>query len=180
MAMQSDIPVKEIMTRYVCTGEKEETLLTASKRMIEFGVGSIVVVENGRPIGIVTERDILLKVVSRNRIPSKVRLKDIMSTPLITVNPNTSLREAADIMRKRGIRRLPVVNENGNLIGIVTDNDILSVAIDLGEFAELLRDNINPFEEELSGKCEKCGRVTDKLLDFHGLKICEDCYEVLK
>ncbi|ADB58354.1 putative signal transduction protein with CBS domains [Archaeoglobus profundus DSM 5631] len=177
--MQSDIPVKEIMTREVCTARKDDTLLTASKKMIKFGVGSVVVIEDGRPIGIVTEKDILYKVVSKNKLPSKVKLKDIMSTPLITIKPTTSLREAADIMRKRGIRRLPVVDDNGNLIGIVTDNDILSVVIDLGEFAELLKNEYYEVEE-MSGKCEKCGRISDRLYDIEGLKVCEDCYEVLR
>ena len=179
MVMQSDIPVKEIMTREVCTAKKDDTLLEASKRMIEFGVGSVVVIEDGRPIGIVTEKDILYKVVSKNKQPSKVMIKDIMSTPLITIKPTTSLREATDIMRKRGIRRLPVVDDNGNLVGIVTDNDILSVVMDLGEFAELLKNEYYE-SEEMGGKCERCGRITDILYDVDGLKVCEDCYEVLR
>ena len=180
MAMQSDIPVKEIMTREVCTATKNETLLDASKKMMKFGVGSVVVVENGRPIGIVTEKDILFKVVSKNKIPSKVKLADIMSTPLITVKPTTSLREAADIMRKRGIRRLPVIDDKGDLVGIITDNDILSVAIDLGEFAELLRNDETFESEEMAGKCERCGKIADVLFEVDGLNVCEDCYEVLK
>lgn len=177
--MQSDIPVKEIMTREVCTVNKDDSLLEAAKKMLEYGVGSVVVVENGRPVGIVTEKDILYKVVSKNRIPSEVKVGEIMSTPLITIRPTTSLREAADIMRKRGIRRLPVVDNNGNLIGIVTDNDILSVAIDLGEFSSLLRNEYYE-SEEVSGKCEKCGRISDKLYDVDGMNVCEDCYEVLR
>ncbi|HIP25106.1 MAG TPA: CBS domain-containing protein [Archaeoglobus profundus] len=172
--MQTDIPVKEVMTREVCTAGKDETLLDASRKMLEFGVGSVIIVENGKPIGIVTERDIIEKVVSKNKIPSKVKLKDIMSTPLITIKPTASLRNAADIMRKKGIRRLPVIDDNGNLVGIITDSDILSVAIDLGEFAALLR-NPNPVEEELAGKCEKCGRFVDRLVDVDGLKLCEYC-----
>jgi len=177
--VMTDIPVKEIMTRDVCTVRREDSLLSASKRMIEFGVGSVVVVEDGKPIGIVTEKDILYKVVARNMLPSDVKVGDIMSTPLITINPNTSVREASDIMKKRGIRRLPVVNSNGDLVGIVTDNDILSVVIDLGEFAELLKNEYYEVEE-LSGKCERCGKISDILYDVDGMKVCEDCYEVLR
>jgi len=175
--MQADIPVKEVMTRDVCTASKDESLLDASRKMLEFGVGSVIIVEDGRPIGIVTERDILKKVVARNRVPSRVKLKEIMSSPLITIKPTTSLREAADIMRKRGIRRLPIIDDNGNLVGIITDNDILSVAIDLGEFAALLRDQEQAEIEDMGGKCEKCGRLTEKLIDVDGHKLCEDCYE---
>ncbi len=178
MAMRSDIPVKEIMTREVCTANKNETLLEASKRMLEYGVGSVVIVENGKPIGIVTEKDILYKVVSKNRTPSEVKVEEVMSTPLITVRPTTSLRDAVDIMRKRRIRRLPVVDDNGNLVGIVTDNDIISVAVDIGEFSSLFEEDYE--EEEMGGKCERCGRMTDKLYDVEGVKVCEDCYEVLR
>ncbi len=179
LRFMSDIPVKEIMTREVCTVKRKESLLEAAKKMLEYGVGSVVVVENGRPVGIVTEKDILYKVVSKNRVPSDVKIEEIMSTPLITIKPTTSLREATDIMKKRGIRRLPVVDDNGNLIGIVTDNDILSVAIDLGEFSSLLKNEYYEYEE-IGGKCEKCGRMSDKLYDIDGMKVCEDCYEVLR
>ncbi len=173
--MQADIPVKEVMTRDVCTARKDESLLNASRKMLEYGVGSIIIVEDGKPVGIVTERDILKKVVARNKVPSKVKLEEIMSSPLITIKPTTSLREATDIMRKRGIRRLPIIDDSGNLIGIITDNDILSVAIDLGEFASLLSNPGVVEAEEMGGKCEKCGRLAERLIDVDGLKLCEDC-----
>ncbi|HID42210.1 MAG TPA: CBS domain-containing protein [Archaeoglobaceae archaeon] len=175
--MQSDMPVKEIMTREVCTSKKDVSLLTASRKMIRFGVGSIVVIEDHKALGIVTERDILVKVVAKNKVPSKVKLEDIMSYPLITVTPNTSIREASEIMKKKNIRRLPVV-ENGDLAGIITDNDILSVSFDLGEMFGLLREHPAPLEE-LSGKCEKCGKVTDELLEVNGSRLCEDCAELI-
>ncbi len=173
--MQADIPVKEVMTRNVCTARKDESLLNAARKMLDCGVGSIIIVEDGRPVGIVTERDILKKVVAKNKVPAKVRLEEIMSYPLITISPTTSLREAADIMKRRGIRRLPIVDNGGNLVGIITDNDILSVAIDLGEFANLLESPGVVESEEMGGKCEKCGRFTERLIDVDGLKLCEDC-----
>ncbi len=173
--MQADIPVKEVMTRDVCTARRDESLLNASRKMLECGVGSIIIVENGKPVGIVTERDILKKVVARNKVPAKVKLEEIMSSPLITIKPTTSLREAAEIMRRRGIRRLPIVDNGGKLVGIITDNDILSVAIDLGEFASLLSNPEVGDVEEMGGKCERCGRFVERLVDVDGLKLCEDC-----
>ncbi len=175
--MEADLPVKEIMTREVCVEFKDESLLNASRKMIEYGVGSIVVIENGRPVGIVTEKDLIEKVISRNKLPSDVMLKDIMSYPLVTITPATSLREAARIMLKKGIRRLPVVDEMGNLVGIVTDNDILRVSLDIGELARLITENSIGYSEELYGKCEKCGRFSDNLIEHNGLRICEDCLE---
>ena len=180
--MQHNIPVKEVMTREVCTALLEDSLLNASRKMLEYGVGSVVVMENGNPVGIVTEKDMIEKVISRNKVPSEVLLKDIMTYPLIVITPFTSLREAAQIMLKKGIRRLPVV-DNGQLVGIITDNDILSVSLDLIESTDienykmLLREN--SFAEDVSfGKCEKCGRLTDRLVEVNGLKLCEDCAEL--
>jgi CBS domain-containing protein len=173
--MQSDIPVKEIMTRQVCTSKKDVSLLSASRKMIKFGVGSIVVIENHKALGIVTERDILTKVVARNKVPSKVKLEDIMSYPLITIAPNTSIREASEIMQKKNIRRLPVV-VNGDLTGIITDNDILSVSFDLGDMVGLLKEE-SIHLETVAGKCERCGRLADDLLEINGSRLCEDCAE---
>lgn len=173
--MTADIPVKEIMTRDVCTVSKDETVLNASRKMIECGVGSVVVMENSKPIGIVTERDIITKVVARNKTPSEVIVEEIMSYPLITVTPTTSTREAGIIMLKKGIRRLPVINE-GKLVGIITDTDILSYSIDLGEYMGLIREENYIYEETEMGKCEVCGRIGE-LKDLDGMKVCEDCYD---
>ncbi len=181
--MQHNIPVKEVMTREVCTALLEDSLLNASRKMIEYGVGSIVVMENGKPVGIVTEKDMIEKVISRNKVPSEVLLKDIMTYPLIVISPLTSLREAAQIMLRKGIRRLPVV-DNDKLVGIITDNDILSVSLDLIESSDienykmLLRENTFALEEIGFGKCEKCGKLTDSLVEIDGLKLCEDCAEL--
>ena len=176
--MQADIPVKDIMTREVCTGNPYETVLSAARKMLEFGVGSIVVVENHRPVGIVTEKDVLEKVVAKNKVPAEVRLGDIMSYPVITVRPFTSVREAADIMLKKGIRRLPVI-DGGDLVGIVTDTDILSISLDLGELLGLLRERSEGFfsAEEIPGKCERCGRLSENLKEVNGMKLCEECAE---
>ncbi len=179
--MRSDIPVKEVMTREVCTVRKSDTVHTLAKKMLEYGVGSAVVVENGKPIGIVTEKDLIAKVVAKNKTPAKVKVEEVMSHPIITINPNTSLRDAATLMIKRGIRRLPVI-EGGVLVGIITDNDILSVSIDLGEFAALLTEESMGYEEarveeSMAGICEKCGKYTDMLINVNGMNLCEDCAE---
>jgi len=181
--MRSDIPVKEVMTVEVCTVREKESVHTLARKMIEYGVGSAVVVENGRPVGIVTEKDLISKVVARNKLPSKVKVADVMTSPIITITPNTSLREAANIMIKKGIRRLPVINEKGDLVGIITDNDILGVSLDLGELAALITENAIGYstyvesEEIYAGICDRCGKYADTLIEINGLKLCEDCAE---
>lgn len=177
--MQSDIPVKEVMTREVCTSNKDVSLLNASRKMIKYGVGSIVVVENSSTLGVVTERDILTKVIARNKVPNKIKLDEIMSSPTITITSNTSIREASEIMQKKGIRRLPVI-ENNDLLGIITDNDILNVSFDLNEMSGLLSRAESMTIEEIPGKCEKCGRVSDDLVEVNGLRVCEDCAELIE
>ncbi len=184
--MQTDIPVKEVMTTVVCTVRKNDSVHNLAKRLVDYGVGSAVVIENGTPVGIVTEKDLISKIVARNKVPSEVSVEEVMSQPVITINPNTSLREAARIMMKKGIRRLPVVNNSGELVGIITDNDILSVSLDLGEFASLLTQDavgysqgpvIESEEEDISGICDRCGKYSDTLYNINGLRLCEDCAE---
>lgn len=176
--MHTDIPVKEIMTRDVCKASIDENIHSVAKRMVEYGVGSAVIMDGNKPVGIVTEKDLIAKVVAKNKSPSSVKVKEVMSSPLITIKPTTSIREAASIMTKRGIRRLPVVNDNGELVGIITDNDILGISLDLGEFSSLITEHSSGFVEEMSGGiCEKCGRYVDTLYDVEGLNLCEDCSE---
>ncbi|MCX8172378.1 MAG: CBS domain-containing protein [Archaeoglobaceae archaeon] len=176
--MPSNIPVKEIMTKDVCKASVDESIHVVAKRMVEYGVGSAVIMDGSKPIGIITEKDLIAKIVAKNKSPSSVKVKEIMSYPLITIRPNTSVREAANIMTKKGIRRLPVVNDAGELVGIVTDNDILSISLDLGELASLITEPSSGFAEEGSGGiCEKCGKYVDSLYEVEGLNLCEDCSE---
>jgi len=176
--MHSDIPVKEIMTRDVCKASVEETVHSIAKRMVEYGVGSAVIMDGKKPVGIVTEKDLIAKVVAKNKSPASVKVKEVMSSPLITIKPTTSVREAAEIMIKRGIRRLPIVNDSGELLGIITDNDILSISLDLGELSSLVTEQSYGFSEETGGGiCDKCGKYVDTLYEVEGLNLCEDCAE---
>lgn len=176
--MHLDIPVKEIMTRDVCKANVSENIHSVAKKMVEYGVGSAVIMDGSKAVGIITEKDLIAKVVAKNKSPSSVRVKEVMSSPLITIKPTTSIREAASIMTKKGIRRLPVINDSGELVGIITDNDILSISLDLGELASLVTEPSSGFTEEMSGGiCEKCGKYVDVLYHIEGLNICEDCSE---
>lgn len=114
--------VKDAMTQEVLTTTADKTIVDAAKMMKAGNRGSIVVVENERPIAIVTERDFLKKVVAEGLAPNKVIVRDVMSSPLITVGPGASLRDAAALMTSKKIRRLPVVQSN-KLVGIITTTD---------------------------------------------------------
>jgi len=119
-----DKPVSEIMTTPVVTVLFSDPVIAAVNKMITHDIGAVVVMSAGMPTGIITERDILQRVILEERDPRTTMCQDIMSKPLITVTPDMLMTKALEIMRKHGIRRLPVVRGK-TLIGIVTEKDII-------------------------------------------------------
>jgi CBS domain-containing protein len=109
----------------VQTATSEDTVEAISNKMKENQVGSVVVVnEKNHPLGIVTERDIIRKVIADDKDPKTTKVDDIKTTSLITIDPETNLYDAALIMTKYRIRRLPVVKDN-TLYGIITSDDLV-------------------------------------------------------
>ncbi len=115
--------VKDIMTKNVVTVEPEDQALDAAVKMRAKGIGALIVVSKGSPVGILTERDLVRKVIAAKKDPKSTRVTDVMSKPLVTATPNTSVREAAKKMMINDVRRLPVV-ANGKLVGIITAADL--------------------------------------------------------
>lgn len=115
--------VKDVMTPNVLVTVPDATAMDAAKLMASENRGSIVVVENGHPTAIVTERDLFKKVVALGLLPQKVLVREIMSSPIVSVNAELPLRSAARLMTEKGIRRLPVT-ENDKLVGIITEADL--------------------------------------------------------
>ena len=113
--------VKDLMTKNVITIDLHKTVFDAAMLMSEKRIGCLVIMDGEVPLGIVTERDFVRRVVAKN-LPSGAKVSEIMSKPLITVDPDSSLREAARLMIKNKIRRLPVVKEN-KLVGIIVVSD---------------------------------------------------------
>ncbi|MHC1611308.1 MAG: CBS domain-containing protein [Candidatus Methanospirareceae archaeon] len=117
--------VKDIMTRPIIV-EDEETLVTKiAEDMEELGIGSVVITRGGAPAGIITERDIAMKVLLKNKRASEVKAKEIMSSPLITIESEASVDEACKLAARKRIKRLPVV-EDDVLVGIVSIRDLLT------------------------------------------------------
>ena len=123
---EKSIQVQMLMTSIpVQTATSEDTIEAISNKMKENQVGSIVVVnEKNHPLGIVTERDIVRKVIADGKDPKTTKVDDIKTTSLITIDPETNLYDAALIMTKYRIRRLPVVKDN-TLYGIITSDDLV-------------------------------------------------------
>ena len=184
--METDIPLKDVMVREVVKGDLNLTVLEAAKIMRKYDVNSIVVLDRGEPVGIVTEGDIISEVVSKDLKPSKMKLKDIMTTPLITASPGDRLSDIAKKMSRERIRKIPVIDD-GKLVGIVADIDIISVSSEMNSIlAELIemnveRETIEPGGESLGqGICEKCGSFSHYLEMVDGLMVCETCKEELE
>ncbi|MGD6805618.1 MAG: CBS domain-containing protein [Candidatus Bathyarchaeia archaeon] len=115
--------VKDIMTKDVVTIESNKSVFEAAELMAEKGLGCLIVVIKAFPVGIITERDIVRRIVAK-RSSLDAKVSEVMSKTLITVEPGTSLKEAARVMSTNKIRRLPVLDQN-KLVGIVVASDFV-------------------------------------------------------
>ncbi len=176
-----DIYVEEIMTKTPVIGDPEMTVREAAKIMKAEKVGSLIIALEGVPMGIVTERDLVNKVVSENKSPSKVKIKEVMSSPLITVGPRESVAEAASKMSALKVRRLPVV-KRGKLIGVLTESDILKLSPSLieitREWAKIK--GVAPENRAAgiaAGYCDACGAYSAELRSHEGQMLCSTCFD---
>ncbi|TAJ43393.1 CBS domain-containing protein [Methanofollis fontis] len=175
MYVETRVPLKEVMRVNPTTIEAEATVAKAAAMMCRDEVGSCIVLSGNVPIGIVTEQDMNCKVVAQDLRPSEVRVKDIMSTPLITIDADMTVGEAAHMMISHRVRRLPVV-DNGKVTGIVTVRDLLGVANELNEImSDLIV--INREESYTMGVCDRCGKMSDELVSLDSIMLCKECRE---
>ena len=174
MRFETQIPLRDVMKNNPTMIGSEATVAKAAKAMCHDEVGSVIILENSQPIGIVTEEDITCKVVAKDLKPSTVLVTDIMSTPLITVSADKTVGDAAHMMVKHKVRRLPVIDAKKKVIGIVTVRDLLTVS---NELNELLTDLIEINREEIveQGMCNRCGQMSDDLKRVDNILLCPGC-----
>lgn len=182
--MAKETIVKEAMKTNLVLIKATASVLEAAKLMKNRKIGNVIVVENNQPIGILTESDILRKVVAEGKNVKDIIIKNIMSTPVIVIDPYVSLDEAMKTMTKCNIRRLPVV-ENDELIGVITEKDIFRLSPILHEISRewydiTVRDESFFKKQVFSGKCEDCGILSANLKNVDGRLLCEDCIDALK
>lgn len=115
--------VRNIMKKNVISIDSSMTVSDAAKMMDDVSIGAIVVLENGIAIGIITERDLVRRIISKGK-PLSTNVKDAMSSPLIVINPDDTVWELAQLMKIRRIHRVPVVKDN-RLVGMVTTSDVV-------------------------------------------------------
>ncbi len=170
--------VREAMSSPVVAISEGRNVVDAAKVMSEHRIGSIVVNDDeGQPVGIVTERDLVFRVIAEDRVPREIKVGEVMSSPLRMVDPETSLEEAMKMMDRLNIRRLGVTYK-GRLEGVITDKDILRVTpalIEIVRERSRIHGGDSPAGPSLVGYCDRCGMYATNLRNVDGEFLCEDC-----
>ncbi len=116
--------VRDVMSSPVVSVLPTDSVFEAASRMMSHGVGAVVVESGGRPEGIVTERDLIKRVLIEGKDPKRVACREIMSRPLVTIDPEASILKAVTLMKEKEIRRIVVV-KGGRMVGIVTEKELI-------------------------------------------------------
>ncbi len=178
--METRLAVRDVMTRTVVTATPEMTAAQAGKKMVEKRVGSIIIVKDDKPVGIVTESDMVAKVIFKNVKPSSIKLEQLMSKPLITTKSSDDEHDAVLFMVQKKIRRLPVL-DGDELVGIITDADVIQVSSEVNQILdnliEMNRESVLDRREVVitQGECEECEEYSDDLQQEGGRLKCPRC-----
>jgi CBS domain-containing protein len=119
--------VEELMIKNVYTAHPDTPVQEAVKAMNTHEIGCLIIKENGRPIGIVTERDLLKRVLEQGKPPKTIKVGEIMSKPVIYGNPQMELEDAARLMFRKKVKKLPIM-QDGELVGLITLTDLAKTA----------------------------------------------------
>src|SRR5438128_1965615 len=116
--------VKDVMTSNPCAIDADKPVAYAAEMMKKEDVGLAPIVEGDRLVGTLTDRDIVVRVVAEGKDPQQVKVRDVASQDLVTIDPQQNLDEALRLMARHQVRRLPVVEEDGRLVGVVAQADV--------------------------------------------------------
>jgi signal-transduction protein with cAMP-binding, CBS, and nucleotidyltransferase domain len=178
LELEPKMIVREAMSSPVFSVSEESDITEVAKLMREHKLGAIVVNNTeGQPVGIVTERDIVLRVVADGMSPHGVNAGHVMSSPLRVVKAETPIVDAMKMMDKLNIRRLGVTYK-GQLVGIISHKDIIRI---IPTIMEIVRENskingaTNGFSPSTVGYCDRCETYSMNLRAVDGEFLCEDC-----
>ena len=171
------VKVKEIMRKHVITISPATSLKEAANIMVNNKVGSAIIMEKDRPVGIITSEDIV-SVVAKGSSPVKLKVKEFVKKDFITASPEDDILKVVKIMVKKGVKRVPIIKQ-GKLEGILSDKEILLTTpemIDvLSEKLKARVERVASPKDIISGICEYCEGYSDMLAFMDGRWICEDC-----
>jgi CBS domain-containing protein len=185
--IERELSVAEVMNKAVIVMDINSDVPAIAREMVSRDAGSVIVTENGKAMGIITERDLVKNVVTENRKPAEVKAKEILSSPLITIGPEANIIEASEVMLKANIKRLPVL-EDRTVTGVISNTDILMVTpglntilkdlIDMNRDALLSipsRDEVPDLEDSRVNVCESCDSISIDLRYIDGRYLCRNC-----
>lgn len=165
MKTKTGVTVCDAMTKRPIIAKPDEGLERLAREMAHHHVGSLVVMKDKKLVGIVTEPDIIRKVIAKNKNPYKLKAKDIMEKKVVTIGPEQDIYDALVLMKRHDIRHLPVMDSK-KMVGFLTIKDILKIEPQLFEIMvekfELREEEKKPVRQSLEGKeevCEFCGAV---------------------
>jgi CBS domain-containing protein len=180
---ETEVKVEDVMRSPVITVGMLDKVDNIAKLMAKGDIASIVIVDkNGKPVGIVTDMDLVKRVVAKNLSASKISAKDVMTKPLVTIDSQTDVADAARKMNQLKIRRLAVVDK-GKLTGIIAAKDIVRITpalLDVITEKSRITGFVTREKSILAGHCDKCNGWSDNLRERDGLFLCEDCMADLK
>jgi len=175
--MTTRVIVRDIMNSPVVSATLGDNVRDIAKKMKEEKIGSIVIMDKDKPVGIVTDWDIVSNGLSKDARPSQIKAKDVMQD-IHTIESEESITEAARQLRKHNIKRLGVVYKK-RLVGIISSSDVIAVTPDLvdvvSEKAGIIRGELGRPAGNVSGYCDECGEWSDLLQYDEGTFSCEVC-----
>jgi CBS domain-containing protein len=180
-SMTTRLLVRDIMNNNVISSSPRDSIKDIAKKMTHNKIGSIVILRAGKPVGIVTDRDIVTVGLITDEKPSKIKAEEVMQE-LHTIDADSDIAKAARLLRKYNIKRLGVVS-NGKLVGVISASDVISAMPSLVdvvlEKAAIFRYDIGipRKESKISGYCDVCEEWSDLLKYSEGMFICEECTE---
>lgn len=178
--MKTGYKVYDCMTTKPISVAPDTSLEQCAKVMAKNHVGALVIKENHKSIGLITEQDIVRKVIAKGTNPLTKKVKDFMEKKLKTVSPNADIYDALIIMRDSNIRHLPVVDK-GNMVGLLTLKDVLKIEPSLFDLLvekfELKEEKRKPIDRIIQREaiCQGCGAYSEDITKVKGMLLCERC-----
>jgi len=153
------------MTKNVINIDFNETIYDACKIYSECKVGSLVVIDKDMIVGIVTERDIIERIILMNKDPKKIKVHEIMSHNIKTIHATANIEKAAIIMKENNIKKLPVILNN-EIVGIITETDILRAVYAFSETIEHLSELYDESRKNIGNMMDKWGSIISNLKNY--------------